>query len=99
MRPLEVQKLDCRLRELAQLQINTENAPPPPKKTCLLVFGYTEVFWSRCSLGASILIIILKRNRSVKNKVTLKRIYVNDLLSQIVIWKKKKKKKKTFRGE
>ena len=67
--------------------------PPPQKKTCLLVFGYTEVFWSRCSLGASILIIILKRNRSVKNKVTLKRIYVNDLLSQTVIWKKKKKKK------
>ena len=28
MRPLEVQKLDCRLRELAQLQINTGNAPP-----------------------------------------------------------------------
>ena len=40
MRPREVQKLDCRLRELAQLQINTGNA----KKTCFLVFGYTGVF-------------------------------------------------------
>lgn len=40
MRPLEVQKLDCRLRELAQLQINNGNA----KKPCFLVFGYTGVF-------------------------------------------------------
>ena len=54
MRPLKVQKLDCRLRELAQLQINTGNAK---KKTCLLVFGYTGVFWSRCSLGASIFLL------------------------------------------
>lgn len=30
MRPLEVQKLDCSLRELAQLQINTGNAKQKP---------------------------------------------------------------------
>ena len=30
MRPREVQKLDCRLRELAQLQINTGNAKKNP---------------------------------------------------------------------